>query len=404
MIKYLGHFLYMTKNIKYIIPESEKAFNQLPLLPPPKQKIESLKILKQLVKSSVALAELKGIVNILPNPQILLNAVILKEARASSEIENVITTQDKLYQALSAKGTQVDLATKEVLRYREAVIYGLNFIKKKSFLSVNAIIEIQKILEENTAGIRKLPGTALRNASSGKVIYTPPDHKEVIFKLLRNYELYINEEDDVSPLIKMAVQHYQFESIHPFYDGNGRTGRIINILYIIMTGLLENPALFLSAYIIQNKSTYYKLLQEVRTKQNWEHWILFILHGIETTSKQTITQVTSINKLFEQTKALVQKKAPKTYNKDLIELLFEQPYCKSEYLEKRLKVSRITASKYLRTLEKIGVLQSRQVWKETIYINTALFELLKKIRPEQGLFGIAKNNFAKTLTRRENQE
>lgn len=368
----------MTKSKKNIVPDSEIAFNNLPFLPPSINKIETVNVLRQLVKSSVALAELKGIVHILPNPEILLNAVILKEARASSEIENVITTQDKLYQALSAKGIQIDTATKEVLRYREAMLYGVNFIKKKSFLSTNAIIEIQKILEENNAGIRKLPGTTLKNASTGKVIYTPPDNLDTINKLLRNYEQYINEADDVPHLIKMAVQHYQFESIHPFYDGNGRTGRIINILYLIISRLLENPVLFLSGYIIHKKSDYYKLLQEVRTKQNWEAWILFILKGIESTANETIDRVRSISKLFDQTKEVVQKKIPKIYSKELIELLFEQPYCKSEYLEKRLNISRITASKYLKELEKIEVLKSKKVWKETLYINSKLFELLKK--------------------------
>lgn len=368
----------MTKSMNNIIPESEKAFNNLPFLPPTSNKIETVKILKLLVKASVALAELKGLVHILPNPEILLNAVILKEARASSEIENIITTQDRLYQALSAKGIQVDKATKEVLLYREAMLFGMNFINKKSFLTTNAIIEIQKILEENNAGIRKLPGTALRNGSTGKIIYTPPDNLDVINKLLRNYEKYINEEDDVPHLIKMAVQHYQFESIHPFYDGNGRTGRIIYILHLIVTGLLENPVLFLSGYIIENKSDYYRLLQEVRIKQNWEDWILFILKGIELTAKETIAQVARINKLFDQTKEVVQKKNPKIYSKELIEILFEQPYCKSEYLEKRLSVSRITASKYLKELEKIEILKSKKVWKETLYINTGLFNLLKK--------------------------
>jgi len=367
----------MTTSKKNIVSDSEIAFNNLPFLPPNKDKIETVKVLRQLVKSSVALAELKGIVHMLPNPEILLNAVILKEAKASSEIENVITTQDKLYQALSAKVLQIDTATKEVLRYREAMLYGVTFIKKKSFLTINAIIEIQKILEENNAGIRKLPGTAIRNASTGKVIYTPPNNLDAINRLLRNYEQYINDENDIPPLIKMAVQHYQFESIHPFYDGNGRTGRIINILCLIMDGLLENPVLFLSGYITDNKSDYYKLIQEVRTKQNWENWVLFILKGIELTANETMDQIKTISKLLDQTKEIVQKKIPKIYSKELIELLFEHPYCKSAYLEKRLDISRITASKYLKVLEKIHVLKSKKVWKETLYINTELFELLK---------------------------
>lgn len=369
----------MRKKGKSVKDNFEIPFNDLPILPPANEFIESVIILKQLVKSSVALAELKGIIHILPNPEILLNAVILKEARASSEIENVITTQDKLYQALSAKGDQIDSSTKEVLRYREAMLFGFRTIQKKNILTINTVIEIQQILEENNAGIRKLPGTALRNSGTGKVIYTPPDQTDVINSLLSNMEKFINlNEDEIPHLVKMAIQHYQFESIHPFYDGNGRTGRIINILYLIMSGLLDQPVLFLSGYIIDNKSEYYRLLQEVRTNNNWEDWILYILKGVEITAQATINQVTEMNTLFEQTKEQTRKEFPKLYSKELIELLFEHPYSKSEYLENRLSISRITAAKYLKSLEKIGILQSKKVWKETLYIHTALIELLKK--------------------------
>lgn len=368
----------MTKQTKFDV-NNELPFNHLAHLPPTKELVESTVILKQLVKSSVALAELKGIVHILPNPQILLNAVILKEARASSEIENVITTQDKLYQALYAKGDQIDSATKEVLRYREAMLFGVDAIQRNRLLTLKTITDIQEVLEENNAGIRKLPGTALRNAVTGKVIYTPPDQIDIINDLLKNLEQFINLDDDEIPqLIKMAIQHYQFESIHPFYDGNGRTGRIINILYLILKGLLEQPILFLSGYIIANKSDYYRLLQEVRTENNWEEWILYILRGVDITSRETIQQVLDINQLFEKTKEKVLQKIPKIYSKELIELLFEHPYSKSEYLEKRLNISRITAAKYLKALEEIGILNSRKVWKETLYINTELFELLRK--------------------------
>ena len=368
----------MTKKATHTKDSAEKPYNNLPFLPPARSKIESVKILHQLVKSSVALAELKGSAKTLPNPDILLNAVILKESRASSEIENVITTQDKLYQALSAKGQQIDPATKEVLRYREAMLFGYHFIQKKGFLNTNTIIDIQKVLEENQAGIRKLPGTALRNAATGKVIYTPPDDPDSINKLMKNLEEYFNEQDEISPLIKMAVQHYQFESIHPFYDGNGRTGRILNVLHLILHGLIESPVLFLSTYIIDHKSDYYRLLQEVRTEDNWEEWILFILKGIEQTAKETIAEVHSINKLFLDTQQKVKVVAPKSYSKELVELLFEQPYCKNEYLTERLSISRITASKYLKELEKAGILESKQIWKETLYINARLFDLLKK--------------------------
>lgn len=356
----------------------EKPYNQLPLLPPPREKIETVKVLRQLVKSSVALAELKGLAATLPNPSILLNAVILKEARSSSEIENVITTQDKLYQALSAKGIEPDPATKEVLRYREAALFGFHFIKQKGFLSTNAILGIQEILEASQAGIRKLPGTALRNATTRKVIYTPPDDYDTLLRLMKNLEKYLNDQDDISPLVKMAVQHYQFESIHPFYDGNGRTGRIVNVLHVILNDLLESPILYLSHFIIRHKTDYYRLLQEVRTKGAWEDWILFMLKGVEETAHETIIQIKAIQKLFLRTQERIKKGIPKAYNKELLEILFEHPYCKIEILTSRLKISRITASKYLKQLEGLGVLKSKRVWKETIYINTGLFELLRK--------------------------
>lgn len=358
--------------------KSDVPFNELPLLPPNQNKVETITVLRQVVRSSIALAELKGLVNTLPNPSILLNAVILNEARMSSEIENVITTHDKLYQALSATGTQIDHATKEVLRYREALLEGFHIIIEKGFLTTNGILAIQEILEENKAGLRKLPGTSLKNAVTGEVIYTPPDDYDTILTLMKNLEEYINETDQLSPLIKLAIQHYQFESIHPFYDGNGRTGRIINVLYLCMHGLLDSPILYLSDYIIKHKPDYYRLLGEVKTKDNWEEWILFILKAIEDTSKETTDQIKSINQLFSKLQHKIKEEASKLYNKELLELLFEQPYCKIEFVTDRLKISRLTASKYLNGLEKIGILQSKKVWKEIIYINIELFDLLKK--------------------------
>lgn len=357
---------------------AEEPFNNLPFLPPQTKFIETMPILRQLVKSSVMLAELKGLAHTLPNPQILLNAVIIKEARASSEIENIITTQDKLYEALSAKASQADAATKEVLRYREAMLKGFSILKKRGFININTIIEIQKTLEQNNAGIRKLPGTALKNAATGKVIYTPPNDYGIILDLLKNYEAYLNDHGEIPALITLAIQHYQFESIHPFYDGNGRTGRIINILHLILHGLLESPLLYLSHYIIENKKDYYRLLQEVRTKNNWEGWVLFILLGIEQTAVKTIAQIKEMNRLFLKTEVTIKKGLQKKYNKELLEILFEHPYCKTEYITTRLNISRITAAKYLKELEDLGVLQSKKIWKETLYINTGLYSLLKK--------------------------
>ncbi len=356
-----------------------KAFNNLPFLPPKQSLVETIAILKQESKSAVALAELKGLTNTLPNPNILINAVILKEAQASSGIENVITTQDKLYQALYAKSAKPDGATKEVLRYREALLMGTRLIKERGFLNTNGIIAIQKELEENNAGLRRLPGTALINDLTNKVIYTPPDNFDTISDLMKNLEEYLNNDaDDISPLIKLAIQHYQFESIHPFYDGNGRTGRIINVLYLILKGLLNEPVLYLSSFIIQKKGDYYRLLQEVRTKNNWEDWILYMLKGIEQTAQSAIEQINKINLLFNETQKLVQEKLPRIYSKDLIEQLFIHPYSKIEFLVNNLGIERKAASRYLNGLEEIGILKSQQKGKEVIYINTKLYNLLKK--------------------------
>ena len=358
---------------------ANKAFNDLPLLPPNEFLVETISILKQESKSAVALAELKGLANTLPNPNILINAVILKEAQASSGIENVITTQDKLYQALYAKSTKPDVATKEVLRYREALLMGTRLIKESEFLNTNGIIAIQKELEENNAGLRILQGTKLINDSTNEVIYTPPDNFDTISDLMKNLEEYLNNDsDDISPLIKLAIQHYQFESIHPFYDGNGRTGRIINVLYLILKGLLNEPVLYLSSFIIQNKGDYYRLLQEVRTKNNWEDWILYMLKGVEQTAQSTIEQINKINLLFNETQKLVQEKLPRIYSKDLIEQLFIHPYSKIEFLVNNLGIERKAASRYLNGLEEIGILKSQQKGKEVIYINIKLYNLLKK--------------------------
>ncbi len=354
--------------------------NKLPLLPPNRDAIETKAILRQESKAAVALAELKGLAHILPNQNILINAIVLKEAKASSEIENVITTHDSLYQALSAKSFKPDSSTKEVLRYREALFAGAEFIVKNNFLSTNGIIQIQNIIEENMAGLRQLPGTTLKNDATGEVIYTPPDNKDAIIKLMSNLEKFINidEDDDVSPLIKLAIQHYQFESIHPFYDGNGRTGRIVNVLYLMLKGLLDSPILYLSNFIIRNKGEYYKLLRDVTFSSNWEPWVLYILKGIEQTAKETIEQVNNINNLIIGTIEKVKAERPQVYSKEFIELLFEHPYSKIEHLEFKGIAKRKTAGKYLSELAEIGILEPQKIGKEIIYINKALYELLKK--------------------------
>jgi len=354
--------------------------NNLSFLPPERDAVETKAILRQESKAAVALAELKGLAKTLPNQNILINAIVIKEAKASSEIENIITTHDALYQALTAKSYKADVATKEVLRYREALVAGTRIIHDKGFLSTNGIISLQNILEENTAGLRNMPGTVLKNEATGEVIYSPPDNRDVIIKLMSNFEQYLNTNDpeDISPLIKLAIQHFQFESIHPFYDGNGRTGRIINVLFLLLHGLLDNPVLYLSGYITDNKSEYYRLLKGVNFNQDWEKWILFILKGVEKTALTTIKQVNSINELIQNTIIMVKEKAPHVYSKELIELLFENPYSKIEHLEFKGIAKRKTAGKYLSELVDIGILNPQKIGKEIIFINAALYELLKQ--------------------------
>jgi len=355
-----------------------EPFNDLPHLPP-NTDIETKTILNQAIRANRELARLKGYCSLLPNETILLNSIVLKEARTSSEIENIITTQDEIYKALAEGERKIDTATKEVLNYRSAIWAGYNELRKIGRLSLNTILNIQKELEGNNAGIRKLPGTSLMNDQTGEVIYTPPDNEKKIIDLLSNLEKYINSDNEIDPLIKMGIIHYQFESIHPFYDGNGRTGRIINVLYLVQKKLIDTPILYLSEYIIKSKEQYYNLLQEVRTDNEWEKWILFILKAVEETSKDTLQIISSIMDLMNETIQLCKEKLPKTtYSKELVELLFVQPYTKIEFLVNENIAERRTASKYLKQFEEIGVLESYKSWKETIYVNKKLYELLKK--------------------------
>ncbi len=349
---------------------------KLPMLPP-NVELETKKVLKQLARANRALAELKGYADTIPNKHILINAIIINEAKDSSAIENIITTHDDLYKAMSdVPGASP--AAKEVVSYRTALWYGYEQVKAYGMLTTNMIVEIHSIIEMNRAGIRKLPGTVLRNEKTGEVVYTPPEGEYEIRELLSNLERYINEEHcEVDPLIRLAVLHYQFECIHPFYDGNGRTGRIINVLYLVLKELLDSPILYLSQYIIRNKTTYYKLLQEVRTEGKWEDWIIYILTGVEETAEETLKLVKRINSEVESMCAEMKEKLPKIYSKELIELLFYEFYTKTVYIEKGLSVTRKTAASYLNTLEKEGFLVSEKIGKERIYQNKRLYDLVK---------------------------
>ncbi len=350
---------------------------KLEKLPPKREKVETLEILRQLSKSSKSLGELKGIAKTIPNQAMLINAVALQEAKDSSEIENIITTQDELYKALTTNG-KYNAEIKEVINYRKAIFLGHELIQKQSLLRLKDIEELQKTIVENNAGLRNMPGTVLKNDKTAKIVYSPPQGKDEIIDLLSNFLEHFNlNQNDLSPLINLAILHYQFESIHPFYDGNGRTGRILNILYLIINELLDIPILYLSSYINKNKSKYYKLLNTVNTTDEWEEWILYILKAIEETSIKTILKINSIKELLEETIKIAQENASKIYRKELIELLFEQPYSKIDFVVNRLGVERKASSRYLKKLEEIGILKSQKIGRETIYVNTKLIEVFK---------------------------
>lgn len=352
--------------------DSEKL-KKLPL----KQDVETKKVLKKLASAHRALAELKGIVSSIPNSTILINTLGLQEAKDSSAIENIITTHDDIFKAeLNLDGFK-SLNAKEVQNYISALKKRFELIKKNKILTNNDIIEIQSELEKNNAGFRKVPGTALKNATTGEIVYTPPQEYDTILDLMRNLEQYINDENmsEFDILVKMAIIHFQFESIHPFYDGNGRTGRIINVLYLVMNNLLNLPVLYLSRYIIEHKADYYKLLQEVRETDNWENWILYMLDSIEQISKETIVLIGKIRDLIFEYKNLLRNNY-KFYSQDLLNNLFKHPYTKIEFIENDLGVSRITASKYLNQLAKDKVLKKEKLGTGNYYVNEKLIKIL----------------------------
>ncbi len=351
--------------------------DKLKKLPPEREKVETLKILRQLSRTSQSLGELKGIAKTIPNQAMLINAVVLQEAKDSSEIENIITTQDELYKALATKEKQ-PAQVKEVINYRKAIFTGFDLIQKQGFLRIKDIESIQKTIVENNAGIRAMAGTVLKNDRTGEIIYTPPQEKDEILDLLSNFLEHFNiNQSDLSPLVNLAVLHYQFESIHPFYDGNGRTGRILNILYLIINDLLDIPILYLSSYINENKAQYYKYLNYVNKTDEWEEYILYMLKALEETANNTIEKINKIKEQLDKTVEIVKDKAPKIYRKELVELLFEQPYSKIEFVVEKLKVERKAASRYLKKLEEIGILKSEKIGREKLYLNTELIEILK---------------------------
>ena len=348
---------------------------------PPTAELESRSVLKSLAPAHRYLAELKGMAATIPNEHILINTLILQEAKDSSEIENVVTTHDDLYKANLFGDYIKNPAAKEVNRYATALKNAFEQVKHDRLLTVNRIVGIHRVLEQNEAGIRKLPGTALKNERTGETVYTPPqDHGEIV-RLMNNLEQFINDDElsNVDPLVKMAVIHYQFESIHPFYDGNGRTGRIINIIYLVARGLLDIPVLYLSGYIIRNKADYYRLLQATRDTGDWEPWILYMLEGVELTSRQTIWIIQRIKEIMMAYKHRIRAELPKIYSQDLLNNLFRHPYTKIESVQTDLQVSRVTAVKYLELLTEKGFIEKHKIGRYNYYVNRPLMGIFMEI-------------------------
>lgn len=358
--------------------DPSKPYNDLPDLPPAYD-IETKATLKKAIGANRALAELKGLGMTLPDQSILINSIILQEAKVSSEIEQVVTTNDALYRAMAMPSdANIDPATKEVIRYREALWTGFNNLTERGILTTNDFVQIVNTIKKNESGIRKIAGTVLSNPVSGEVIYAPPDGEDIIRQKLSNLENYIHAEDNVDPLLKMAVIHYQFEAIHPFHDGNGRTGRILNILYLVQQKLLDEPVLYLSRYIIDSKAEYYKALRTVTEKHEWEPWILFMLDAVEQTAATTKQRIHDIKMLFDETTDFIKNVLSEIYSRELVELLFRHPYVKVQHLVDAGIAKRQTAATYLRKLEDIGIFKSVKAGRENIFINIRLFDLLSR--------------------------
>ena len=354
---------------------SDEPFNDLPDLPPPQERIESRDILKKCINARVALAELKQAAELIPNAAVLVNALPLLEARASSEIENIVTTTDKLFEFVDIGEDKADAATKEALRYRTALFEGSKMVQRR-MLTTDMAIQICSTIKGIDLDIRDDSDTRLKNRATGEVIYTPPRGQKLLIAKLDNWADFMHSSTDIDPLVRMAVQHYQFEAIHPFTDGNGRTGRIINILFLLEQGLLNSPILYLSRHIIRHKSEYYRLLNEVTRHQSWEPWVEFMLTGVEETCIWTTDKIKAIRELMQHTSQFVQDQLPKIYSWELVESLFKQPYCRINNLVAAGIAKRQTASVYLKQLCELGVLKEVKSGRETLFVHPKYMELL----------------------------
>ena len=351
-----------------------RPFNSLPPLPPSAD-IETRAILKTCIEARTALAELKQAGELIPNQGVLINTIPLREAKASSEIENIVTTEDKLFRYAGIAADKADPATKETLRYRTALFDGYRRLARRP-LKITTAIEVCRTIRDFDVDIRDTPGTALKNTGTEEITYTPPEGPQRLREMLADWERFLHENDDIDPLVRMAVGHYQFEAIHPFTDGNGRTGRVLNILFLIGEHLLDIPVLYLSRYIIENKDDYYRLLLEVTTQNRWEPWILYMLTAVADTAKWTTSKIRAIKKLMEHTNDYTKTVKPNIYSHELVELTFLQPYCRINHLIDEEIAKRVTASRYLKQLCAIGILREIKIGREKLFINVKFLELL----------------------------
>ncbi len=353
----------------------DRPYNEMPHLPPTTE-LETKPVLKQCVTARAALAELKQAAELIPNPAMLINTLPLLEARASSEIENIVTTADKLFRHLQADAG-ADPATKEALRYRRALLEGVQALKNRP-LTTRTAEAICTHIKGVEMTVRKVPGTALANDATGAVVYTPPEGEARIRDLLANWERFLHEEEAIDPLVRMAAAHYQFEAIHPFTDGNGRTGRVVNSLFLVEQGLLPLPILYLSRYIIAHKADYYRLLLAVTRENAWEPWLLYMLRAVEDTAAWTTAKIGAVRKLATDTTECVRVKLPKIYSRELVDVIFEQPYCRIANLVQARIAGRQAASRYLKALVSLGVLREQTFGKEKLFVHPKLMNLLTR--------------------------
>ena len=354
--------------------QPDRPYNQLPPLPPAAE-LETRAVLKRCIEARTALAELKQAAELIPNQRVLINTIPLLEAKDSSEIERIVTTTDLLFQHAQDGDNHADPATKEALRYRKALHQGYQSLAERP-LSTSTAVEICRTLKGVNMDIRRVPGTQLANDRTGEIIYTPPEGEDRLRDLLANWERFLHNETDLDPLVRMAVGHYQFEAIHPFTDGNGRTGRVLNTLYLIQEGLLSLQIIYLSRYIIAHRADYYRLLLDVTREQAWEPWLLYMLSAVEETARWTTAKIAAIRSLSEHTTEFVRAQLPKTYSRELVDVIFEQPYCRISNVVDKHIAQRQAASRYLKELVAIGVLQEVQVGKEKLFIHPQLMQLL----------------------------